>query len=160
MRSEGYSTWPVCLSVTTFSATVHNKVDKKWYHQLQCYTGKIWFLLEYYIQKLWCEMSEKGNMVMSTDSPQLVFAALRTVEASPSKVTPSVKGCIQRYLIQLSSRSKKQLWAYGYRLYASSQMYSSIQACLQCNPYMPLFPIYLSPLFLLASSTCTCIYMY
>ena len=25
MRSEGYSTWSVCLSVTTISATTHDK---------------------------------------------------------------------------------------------------------------------------------------
>ena len=28
MRSEGYSTWAVCLSVTTFSATVRNNAQR------------------------------------------------------------------------------------------------------------------------------------
>ena len=45
MRSEGYSTWSVCLcvclSVTTFSATTHNKAAKKRYQRLQYSIGKM-----------------------------------------------------------------------------------------------------------------------
>ena len=49
MRSEGYSTWSVSLSVrlsvglsvTTFSATTCNKAAKKRYQRVQCHTGLI-----------------------------------------------------------------------------------------------------------------------
>ena len=45
MRSKGYSTWSVilsvCSSVTTFSATTRNKVAKKRYQWVQCHTGLI-----------------------------------------------------------------------------------------------------------------------
>ena len=49
MRSEGYSTWSVnpfvclsvCLSVTTFSATTHNKAAKNRYQRVQYHTGLI-----------------------------------------------------------------------------------------------------------------------
>ena len=49
MRSEGYSTWSVSLSVclsvrlsvTTFSATTRNKAAKKRYQRVQCHTAMI-----------------------------------------------------------------------------------------------------------------------
>ena len=41
MRSEGYSTWSVCLSVTTFSATTRKKPAKKQHQRFQRYTGFI-----------------------------------------------------------------------------------------------------------------------
>ena len=41
MRSEGYSTWSVCLSVTTFSAATRNETAKKRYQRVQCHTGFI-----------------------------------------------------------------------------------------------------------------------
>ena len=41
MRSEGYSTWSVCLSVTTFSATVHNNAPNKIYQRLQRDMSKV-----------------------------------------------------------------------------------------------------------------------
>ena len=43
MRSEGYGTWSVsfsvCLSVTTFSATMLNETTKEQYQKVQHYTG-------------------------------------------------------------------------------------------------------------------------
>ena len=47
MRSEGYSTWSVCvcvvfcLSVTTFSATARNNAPNKIYQQLQRDMSKV-----------------------------------------------------------------------------------------------------------------------
>ena len=85
------------------------------------------------VQKLWCETSEKANMVMSTAS---VFAALHTVEAS--EVTQRSRhqskaafNATYKYSYPVGARNNG-LWAYGCGLYASSQMYSSIQAYLLC----------------------------
>ena len=41
MRSEGYSTWSVCLSVTTFSATACNNAPNKIYQRLQRDMSKV-----------------------------------------------------------------------------------------------------------------------
>ena len=41
MRSEGYSTWSVCLSVTTFSATARNNAPNKIYQRLQRDMSKV-----------------------------------------------------------------------------------------------------------------------
>ena len=43
MRSEGCSTWSVCVSVTTLSATTRKKMAKKRHQRVQRYTG---FILE------------------------------------------------------------------------------------------------------------------
>ena len=41
MRSEGYSTWSVCLSVTMFSATARNNAPNKIYQRLQRDMSKV-----------------------------------------------------------------------------------------------------------------------
>ena len=75
----------VCLSVTTFSATMCNKAAKKRYKGLQCYTSTI--LCKYSVQKLWCvNRSKKANIRMSTSLPRPVFATLHTVEVSEFKL--------------------------------------------------------------------------
>ena len=41
MRREGYSTWSVCLYVTTFSATARNNAPNKIYQRLQRDMSKV-----------------------------------------------------------------------------------------------------------------------
>ena len=82
MHSEGYSTGPaIPLSFTTFSATTHNKVAKKWYQWIQCHTGLI---LKMAICLVLCSKwkpSEQANMQMSIAYLDQIPSVLSMVEA-------------------------------------------------------------------------------
>ena len=75
MRSEGYSTWSVslsvCVSVTTFSVTTRNKPAKKWNQQVQRYTLFIAIFVKVLRSKVMAsKQSLQANMLISTGLPQ------------------------------------------------------------------------------------------
>ena len=95
MRSEGYSTWYVILSVcpsvrlsgTTYSGTTHNKAAKKRYQRVQCHTGLI-FKIAIFVKVLRSKVmaskpSEQANMLMSMAQ---ILPVSSTVEAVEGRV--------------------------------------------------------------------------
>ena len=88
MRSEGYSTWSVSLSVrlsvTTFSATTRNKPAKKRYQRVQCHTGLI-LKMAIFVKLLHSKVmawkpSEQANMLMSMAYLDQILPVSSTVE--------------------------------------------------------------------------------
>ena len=83
MRSEGYSTWSVCLCVCvcvcvgTYSRTTCKKAAKNRYQWVQCHTGLI-FKMAIFVNPLRSKVmakntSETASMLMSTASPRPAF---------------------------------------------------------------------------------------
>ena len=73
MRSEGYSTWSVCVSVTTFSDTMRNKLAQKkthWFHL------EVIFIKTLHSKVMPWKPSEQANMLINTGLPRPVPLAL------------------------------------------------------------------------------------
>ena len=106
----------VCVSVGTYSHITRNKVAKMWYQCVQCHTGLI-FKMAIFVNPL-CSKVMVLNMLMSTASPRLVFAALHTLKLLKGKVVSQRvhSNAIYEYSYPVGL-SKDCLWACGCGLY-------------------------------------------
>ena len=99
--------WSVCLSVTKFSATTHNKPAKKRHQRVQRYTGFM-FKMAIFVKLLCSKVmawkpSEQANMLISTGLPRPGPLALCILSAFHSFKIYFLLSCIrlvfQRQLI-------------------------------------------------------------
>ena len=123
----------VCVGATyMYSRTTRNMAAKKRYQQVQYHTGLI-FKMVIFMNPLCSKViawntSEKANMLMSTASPQPVFAALHSIR-SYLKVKPWGEGWIQTLPMNTYMYSypvgvrKDRLWVRGCELHACTCIY-------------------------------------
>ena len=147
MRSEGYGTWfvsvSVCLSVCYHIFCDYAQRDNKTAIPMGSYTGfilKWWFSYSYYVQKLW---REQANMQISTGLPRprpLTLCILKAKESQridPRMLSTTVASPCQT-LRELLYSWRPSVSGTMHAQFAEhlhfSAFHSSCITCLPCKP--------------------------
>ena len=135
MRSKGYDTWCVCVSVGTFSHTMCNKAAKKRYQQVQYHTSLFSnkrYAWNHLVQKLWHEKQRNNQYAHEYcfTLTGLCHCAHSESIRRYSKVKLWVKGCIQTLptntaIQEMIASECAWLWTIRMRLCRRMHVYSN-----------------------------------
>ena len=134
MRSEDYGTWYMCVCLSglilALHATRRPKTDTNGFSD-----SLVDLKMPIFLNPLWSKVmawntSERANMLISTASPQLVFAAVHTVEVTHKSRHESRLPSNATYEYSYPVGARMINWARGCGLYA--RFYIALP-CMPCR---------------------------